>query len=124
MASAYLGLSDPNDCDFLDFNLAADPDGAWIVMWDDRSSPNDDAAFLLRTSRSLDKGDTWSTPATAPVFDKDPWGDFSLAPGRDGTWGIVWSTNYATFYADRYETGGQVLVSRLSDDGARGALRW
>ncbi|HYC00480.1 MAG TPA: sialidase family protein [Candidatus Limnocylindrales bacterium] len=99
----------PAGCSSSEFDLAADPAGAWIAAWHGYDASG--SARGVQVSRSFDRGQSWSQPATAVALETAPWGKIEVA--GNGTWGAAWVITVPEF-ADR----SQLLFSRSLDDGA------
>ena len=100
-------------------HLATDGDGTWVVMWSSRFTSS--SPVVIRMSRSLDHGVTWSTPV-----DMDPTAA-SLARSSTlprviydgaGHWVAVWGAWFKPEPHPEYGGDPEIMVSRSTDNWA------
>lgn len=100
--------------------VVTDGKGVWIAAW---SSSDPGSGGLgpdsdVLSSRSLDGGETWSTPipvSSGASSDSGPDDQVALATDSNGVWLLVWSG--AQSAGGRAGSDRDIFVSRSTDDG-------
>ncbi len=97
--------------------LAADGD-AWIAMWIERPLQPSTYHALLRMSRSVDRGRTWSNASTIyGAADTSTIYDFDFEAVGNGHWLAAWPIQSWTSSGSGYSSRSSVFVSRSIDRG-------